>query len=74
MTVETEELQHQPKEDKLQIQHQNVEGGGDKEQVPAQHLQQVPGLQENEEHLSEGKDQTAVNQLSQGIKDAWRET
>ena len=31
-------------------------------------------LEENEEHLSEGKDQTAVNQLWQHVNDAWRET
>ena len=44
MPVETEELQHWPKEDKLQIQHRDAEGGGDKEEVPAHHLQQVPGV------------------------------
>ena len=44
MTVETEEFQHRPKEDNLQIQHQDAEGGGDKEEVPAHHLQQVPGV------------------------------
>ena len=44
MPVETEELQHRPKEDKLQIQHRPTEGGGDKEAVPAHHLQQVPGV------------------------------
>ena len=36
--------------------------------------QVLASLQENEEHLSEGNDQTAVNQLWQGIKDACRET
>ena len=36
--------------------------------------QVLASLQEKEEHLSEGKEQTAVNQLWQGIKDAWRET
>ena len=44
MTVETEELQHRPKEDKLPIQHRDAEGGVDKEEVPACHLQQVPGV------------------------------
>ena len=43
MPVETEELQHRPKEDKLQIQHRDAEGGGDKEEVPAHRLQQVRG-------------------------------
>ena len=36
--------------------------------------QVLASLQENEEHLSEGKDQTIVNQLWQSIIDAWRET
>ena len=44
MSVETEELQHRPKEDKPQIQHRDAEGGGDKEEAPAHHLQQVPGV------------------------------
>ena len=34
----------------------------------------LASLQENKENLSKGKDQRAVNQLWQGIKDAWRET
>ena len=36
--------------------------------------QVLASLQVNEEHLSKGKNQTAINQLWQGIKDAWRET
>ena len=58
MPVETEQLQHRPKEDKLQMQHRDAEGGGEKEQVPAHHLQQVPGVGTSEgkrEHLSDGK-------------------
>ena len=39
MPVETEELHYRPKEDKLQIKHRDAEGGGDKEQVPALHLE-----------------------------------
>ena len=34
----------------------------------------LASLRENDEHLSEGKNQTAVNQLWQGIKDIRRET
>ena len=77
MPVETEELQHRLKEDKLQynIEMLKVEETKKRFQLTISNKYQVlESLQKNEEHLSDGKDQRVVNQLWQGIKDAWRET
>ena len=77
MLVETEEFNTGRKKTsyKYNIEMLKVEETKDRFQLTISNNYQVlASLQENEEHLSEGKDQTAVKQLWQGVKDAWRET